>query len=148
MEVELRKHINNILKSEVTYSRAGGGAGSIISMELRDRDNTLYVLWIECAWRIESENKVIATSADGIEPLIGLVAKSVKMLEGKIIESIRLTPFYDLCINFTDGCCLNVFCIFSYDYEFEINWYLAIPNQNLSLEITNHFKIKKGKYSE
>ena len=115
-------------------------------MKLRNKDNSLYTLWIECDWRIEDIKKVIATSADNIEPITGLVAKSAKMLEGKIIESIKLSSFYDLCISFKGGFCLNVFCIFSYDYEFETNWYLAIPELDLSFEITNHFKIKKGTY--
>jgi hypothetical protein len=146
MKEELRKYLDNTIQSEINYSRAGGGAGSIISMKLNSKDSTLYALWIECDWRIENKDKVIATSADNIEAVTGLVAKSVKMLEGKIIESIKLSPFYDLCINFTDGFCLNIFCIFSYDYEFETNWYLAIPKQNLVYEITNHFEIKQGVY--
>lgn len=147
MEKELRKYLNDISQSKVTYSRAGGGAGSIISMKISNKANSLYALWIECDWRIENKNKVVATSADGIEPGTGLIAKSVKMLEEKVIDSIEVSPFYDLLINFTDGFCLRVFCIFSYDYEFEMNWYLAIPEQNLSYEITNHFKVKKGTYS-
>jgi hypothetical protein len=147
MKKELRKYLNNIIQSEVTYSRAGGGAGSIISIKLNGKDNSLYALWIECDWRIEYKNKVIATSADDIEPITGLIAKSVKMLEGKIVDSVKMTPFYDLRINFSDGFCLNIFCIFSYTYEFETNWYLAIPEQNLAYEITNYFKIKKGSYN-
>ena len=142
MEKELKEKIENILGLEVIYSRAGGGAGSIISMELSNK----YVLWIECVWRIENKSKIMATSADDIEPNIGLIANSVKMLEGKIISSLKLSPFYDLCINFSDGFCLNIFCIFSYSCECETNWYLAIPEEDLSYEITNHFKIKKGKY--
>jgi hypothetical protein len=90
---------------------------------------------------------VIATSADSIEAVIGLIARSVRMLEEKIIDSIKITPFYDLCIKFTDGFCLRIFCIFSYEYKFDTNWYIAIPDQNVSYKITNHFEIKKGKYS-
>jgi hypothetical protein len=147
MEKELRKYLNDIIQSKVTYSRAGGGAGPIISMEVSNHDNFMHDLWIECDWRIEYENKVIATSADDIEPITGLIAKSVKMLEGKIVDSVKMSPFYDLRINFSDGFCLNIFCIFSYTYEFDTNWYLAIPEQNLCYKITNHFKIKKGSYN-
>ena len=147
MEKELSKYFDDLIQSKVTYSRAGGGAGSIISMELNNKDNLLYALWIECAWRIENKNKVIATSTDDIEPVIGLIAKNVKMLEEKVIDSIEVNPFYDLCINFTDGFCLRIFCIFSYSCESETNWYLAIPEQNLTYEITNHFDVKKGTYS-
>jgi hypothetical protein len=143
MEKELKKHLNSMKQAKVIYSRAGGGAGSIISMELSNK----YTLWIECTWRIEKKNKVIATSADDIKPRTGLIAKSVKMLEGKIIESVKLTPFYDLCINFIDDFCLRIFCIFSYTYKFGTNWSVSIPKQDLSYEITNHFEIKKGTYN-
>lgn len=143
MEKEFKKIIDNIIGLEVPYCRAGGGAGSIISMKLSNE----YVIWIECAWRIEKNDKVIATSADDILPITGLIAKSVKMLEGKIISSVKLTPLYDLCITFTDDLCLNIFCIFSYNCEYETNWYLAIPKQDLSYEITNCFQVKKGKYN-
>jgi len=143
MKKKLSKYLNSLLQSKVTYSRAGGGAGSIISMEL----NNTNALWIECTWRIETKNKVVVTSADDIEPVTGLIAKSVKMLEGKIVDSIEINPFYDLCIHFTDGFCLRIFCIFSYSCESETNWYLAIPEQNLTYEITNHFEIKEGTYS-
>ena len=146
MKQKLSKHLNDLIESKITYSRAGGGAGSIISMELNNK-NLIYALWIECTWRIENKNKVVATSADDIEPVTGLISKSIKMLEGKIVDSVEVNPFYDLCINFTDGFRLRIFCIFSYSCKSETNWYLAIPKQNLSYEITNHFEIKQGTYS-
>lgn len=146
MKNELEEHLKNIQWAQVKYSRAGGGAGPIISMELYDANGSLYILWVECDWRIENKNKIVATSADNSAPVTSLVAQSVKLLEGKIIESIQLSPFYDLSIYFVDGFCLNVFCIFSYDYEFETNWYLALPKQNLSLEVTNYFNVRKGTY--
>ncbi|GHV33206.1 hypothetical protein FACS1894177_09660 [Bacteroidia bacterium] len=145
MKKELLKYLNNLKSGTVTKSTAGGGAGSTIKIEFNEED--LRILYIECAWRIENKNKVIATSTDGIEALTGLIAKSARMLEGKIVESIILTPFYDLCVSFSDGFCIRIFCVFSYDYEFDTNWQLWIPTQNLSYEITNHFKIKKGKYN-
>lgn len=146
MGKELRKYIKTIIGAKISYSRAGGGAGSIISMDVRNKDNSIYSLWVECAWRIENKNKIIATSADSVEASNGLIAQSVKMLENKVIKSIKLTNFYDLLINFTDGFCLKVFCIFSYDCEPCMNWYLAIPEQDLCYEITNFFNVKKGKY--
>jgi hypothetical protein len=147
MKRELKKYLDNLKSCTIIKSSAGGGAGSIILIELNNNTGVFNTLWIECAWRIENKNKVVATSADNIEAVTGLIARSVKMLEGKIIDSIKLTPFYDLCIKFTDGFCLRTFCVFSYDYEFDGNWYLAIPEWDLTYEITKHFKIKKGKYN-
>lgn len=146
MENEFMQYLNSLKQCVVTESSAGGGAGSIILMELTSVENESYILWIECGWRIEIINKVIATSVDDIEAITGLIAKSTKMLEGKVVESINVNPFYDLCINFSDGYCLRVFCIYSYSWVDDINWRLSVPNQNLAYEITNQFKIKKGKY--
>lgn len=145
MKEELIKYLNSIKSSTVTKSTSGGTTGSIIKMELNN-ENSLFILYIECAWRIENKNRVVATSADDIQAVTGLIAKSTRMLEGQVVDSITITPFYDLCINFTNGFCLNIFCILSYTYEFDTNWQLWIPNQNLSFEITNHFQVKKGKY--
>lgn len=145
MKEELIKYLNNIKSSTVTKSTGGGAAGSIIKIELNN-ENSFFILYIECAWRIENKNKVIATSADDIQAVTGLIAKSAKILENKVVNSIEVTPFYDLSINFTDGFCIKVFCVLSYTYEFDTNWQLWIPNKDLSFEITNHFKVKKGKY--
>lgn len=147
---ELKKNLNKIIQSRVIYSRAGGGAGPIISMELICKNNDIYTLWVECDWRIENriEKRIVATSMDNTEAITGRVAQSVLSLEEEIIESVELSSFYDLRIHFYSGICLNIFCIFSYDYEFETNWYLAIPKQNLVYEITNYFEIRKGKYKE
>jgi hypothetical protein len=38
MEDEIKKYLNDIIGSKVTYSRAGGGAGSIISMDISNKD--------------------------------------------------------------------------------------------------------------
>jgi hypothetical protein len=147
MKKELKKCLNGIIQSEVIYSKAGGSLGQVILMELSNKDDLLYAFWIGCDWRIEYKNKVIATSSDNVKTVKGLVRRSVKMLEGKIIDSIKLTPFYDLCVKFTDGFCLRIFCIFSCDFQFDTNWCVAIPDQDLIYEITNYFKIKKGKYN-
>ncbi len=146
MKKEFFNYLNNIIQSDITYSRAGGGAGSVIVIDLK-KDDLEYSLWISCAWRIENKNQIIATSADDAKAVTGLIAKSAKMLEGKVIDSIEISPYYDLRIYFSDGFCLNIFCIFSHTSETDSNWWLAIPDKDLSYEITNNFKIKKGKYN-
>ena len=146
--MKILEYLNNMEQAKVVHSRSGGGAGSIIAMDLNCISGEQYSLWIECDWRIENKlsNKIIATSYDNTEAVFGRVAQSVKNLEGKVIEHIELSSFYDLHIKFVDGHCLNVFCILSYDYEFETNWYIACPKQNWVYEITNQFRIKEGKY--
>lgn len=57
MKEELIKYLNSIKSSTVTKSTTGGAAGSIIKMELNN-ENSLFILYIECAWRIENKNRV------------------------------------------------------------------------------------------
>lgn len=146
MKTELSEYLINLTSSIVTKSTAGGGAGSIIKIEFNDEDS-LQIIYIECAWRIEKKDKVIATSADDIKAVTGLIAQTARLLEGKTVEFIEINPFYDLNIKFTDDLRLRVFCIFSYTHECDVNWQLWIPYRNLSFEITNQFRIKKGKYN-
>jgi len=144
---KLINYLNDLRSCTVTKSSAGGGAGSIAKIEL-EKEDSLYILYILCTWRIENKNTVVASSADNLDAVTGFVAISTKMLEGKIVDFIEISPYYDLCVTFTDGFCLRVFCVFSYTSEWDSNWELWIPDENLSFEITNHFKVKKGKYSK
>lgn len=146
MNRELIKYLEKLKSCIVTYSNAGGGAGSIVLIDIRDNSGFLYTLWIESTWRIEKGNKIIATSADDIEAVTGLIATSVKMLEGKMIDSTELSPFHDLCIYFTDNLRLKVFNIFSYSDEDSINWRLSIPSENICYVVTNQFEVKKELY--
>jgi hypothetical protein len=145
MEKEFRKYLDNIINSTITYSRAGGGAGSIILMDL-DKKGVMYTLWIHCTWRIENDKQVIATSADDITPNTGLIAQSAKMFEGRQIVSFELSKFNDLFIEFSDNLYIRIFNFLSHTNTDDYNWDFCIPSENISFEITNHFDIKKGKY--
>ena len=145
MKKEFQKKLTNIINSTVTYCRAGGGTGSIIMIEL-NKDNIQYGLWLNCVWRIENDSKIIATSADDIAPNTGLIAKSAKLLEGKKVVSFELSKFNDLFIEFSDNLFVRIFNIASYSNTDDYNWDFWIPSEDLSFEITNRFKVKKGKY--
>lgn len=146
MKSELMQHLEELQGGTIIKCSAGGGAGSIILMDVTSRSGVLYTLWIECCWRIENSNKVIATSADDIEPITGLIAKSAKKLEKLVIQSVALNSFYDLCIEFSEEFYLRLFCIFSNENDCDVNWWLSIPSKNLCYEVTNLFKVEKGKY--
>jgi len=147
MKTELKKHLASIIDSTVIYCRAGGGVGSVIMIELLDKNNIRYVLFLNCTWRIENNTKIIATSADDITAEVGLIARSAKMIEGKKVLSFELSKFNDLFIEFSDNVYLRVFNIFSYSNIDDYNWDFCIPSEDLSFEITNSFKVKKGRYS-
>ena len=106
----------------------------------------IYVLFINTVWRIESQHEVIATSADDVEPINGLIAKAVSILENKAILSVELLAFYDLKISFENNLCLKVFNVFTKNTETNCNWTISIPSQNISLDVTSEFKIKTGCY--
>lgn len=60
MQTDLHKIIQASLNQKVTYSRAGGGAGSIWLITFENEVSIM--TW--CTWRIEQNGKVLATSTD------------------------------------------------------------------------------------
>jgi hypothetical protein len=145
MEKEFRKYLNNIIGTIVTHSRAGGGAGSIILMDL-DKDGIVYTLWIGCNWRIENDSQIVATSTDDITPNTGLVAQSTRMFECRQVVSFELSKFNDLFIGFSDNLYLRIFNDASHSNTGDYNWKFWIPSEELSFTVTNNFDIKKGIY--
>ena len=148
MKKKLMHYLNFIKQSNVVYSRAGGGTGSIILIKFC-KENSKFTLMFYCAWRIENNDKVVATSAGNTKAITGIVAQGAKMLEGKVVSSVEMSPFYDLCIKFEDGFCIRTFCDITY-YNILLasqNWDFCIPHEDLSFTITKGFKIKQGKYN-
>ena len=89
--------INNALQklqgNRINYSRAGGGAGSILLIETEGNNS----IWIWCYWEILHFGSIIATADDETTANIGKVAIAAKQLEGRIINRIELnTHTYDL----------------------------------------------------
>jgi hypothetical protein len=145
MEKEFRKHLNNIIGSTVIHSRAGGGAGSVILMDL-NKNGIQYTLWLSCAWRIENGSQIIATSADDIAPNTGLIAQSTRMFEGRQVVSFELSKFNDLFIEFSGNLYLRIFNYVSHSNTDDYNWYFGEPDKNLVFTVTNNFDIKKETY--
>lgn len=147
MKKELRNYLNEIIQSTVTYSRAGGGAGTIICMEFVNNEFN-YSLWIDCSWRIIKDKKILTTSMGSIAAVKGGIAKGVKLFENKKVLSIGLLDYYDLHIVFEDNLELYLFCDVSKrnTYGFKQNWDFSIIHKNLSYTITNNYTIKRGKY--
>lgn len=127
MKSELEKYLNEIINSNVTYSRAGGGTGCVILIKLGEQD-LIYSMFINCAWRIEKGDAVITTSADDTTAKTGPMAKGVRLLEGLKVLSVNMSNFYDLIIKFENDMCLNVFCDIN-----STNILLASQNWDLSV---------------
>lgn len=147
MKSELGKYLNEIANSNVTYSRAGGGAGCVILIKF-EKQNLIYSMFINCAWRIEMGDKVITTSADDTTAKTGPMAKGVRLLEGLKVLSVNMSKFYDLSIKFENNISLNVFCDITPTNILlsSQNWDLSVIKEDLSFEISPNFEIKRGKY--
>ncbi|MEN9918317.1 MAG: hypothetical protein RL662_753 [Bacteroidota bacterium] len=145
---DITYYLSILVNSKIVKSNSGGGAGSILKIEINNKDSYFFIY---CCWRLESDATVLATSADDTTANIGLIAKSVKLLEGKTILSINLSKQYDLIIVFEDGYTLRVFCDISYsssdneDY-YDTNWELCIPTDNAYFKVSNKYQIETGKY--
>jgi len=147
LDMRIEKYISLLTGATVTKSRSGGAAGSMIKIEFSNNSTILTY----CSWRVEHNERVLASSNDNIEAVNGLVAKTVKLLEGKKIKSIAISNQYDLIISFEEKYSLKLFCDISYSYsEYETsltkNWELWIPYEDISFTVNNSFEVEEGKY--
>lgn len=82
-------------------------------------------LWVYCcAWRLEDENVVLASSEDSRSKL----KVAIQRLEGRELCSVELLrPAWDTIFIFTEGVSLRLFSIHSEEYQ---HWMLFMPNGN------------------
>ncbi|MBP1048398.1 hypothetical protein I6N96_19060 [Enterococcus sp. BWM-S5] len=139
----MENKIKRLVAQTVVKSTAGGGAGSTLVLEFED---TSYI-FIWCSWRIEQGKKVIVTSSDTVLPTEsndspnGLIGEKSPVLKGRKVKNVYLSPQYDLEIVFDNEYKLRIFCdIGPSRDDYDINWELNIPTDNISIEISNHFK--------
>lgn len=141
--MNIDNYLKTIEQNRVISSSAGGAVGSILKLELI---NNCYFM-INCSWRLEQNEIVISTSTDSIFPDNGLTTKSVLLLKEKVVRSIYRSKQNDLTIFFEDNFCLKIFCDISYTNEdFDINWELNFPDEDVSFEAKNNFGIKMVNY--
>lgn len=134
---DLVKILQSLYFKMINTASVGGGAGSIIKLELETND----YLFIYCTWRLEYNNMVLSTSDDDCQAITGLMANTMKKIEGKKIIEIDISPQYDLTFILEESYKLKVFCNVSYSNEGYSNWELCSPQNNLTFTINNHFNI-------
>lgn len=146
MEDKLKK----LVGKKVTKSSSGGGAGSILVLEF---ENASY-FYILCSWRISHENSILVTSSDTIVPEKdnsspnGFIGENTPVLLEKKVVNINLSSYYDLEINFEEGYKMQVFCdVGIYEDEYDINWELNMPADNICIGITNHLDVNSSSWS-
>ena len=141
--MELKKYLTQMTNLLVTNSTSGGAVGSNLLVELENN----WTVFLFCTWRMEYNKKVICSSLDSIEPKVGLLTKSVRLLEGKKIQSIQLLNNFDLEIFFEDSWKLSVFADNTYsDSDMCENWIISFPEKDLSFFLSNNFEIKTSNY--
>lgn len=147
MKTEIFNYFDELINSNVTYSRAGGGAGSVLLIQF-DKEGSAYSLFIACTWRIENGDKVITTSADNTTANTGPMAKGVRLLEGQKVLSVQMNKFYDLTLKFENDLRLKLFCDLTPTnvYSSDANWDFSVIHEDKVFEVTSNFEIKKGKY--
>lgn len=138
----LKDILQSLCFKTIYKASVGGGVGSIIKLELDNND----FLFIYCTWRLEHNNIVLSTSEDDSQAVIGLMANTIRRIEGKNIIKVDISPQYDLTVILEENYKLRVFCNVSYSNEDYSNWELCCPQNNLTFTINNHFKIDVSTY--
>lgn len=82
----LENDINLLLGQKVTYSRTGGGAGSILLIKFEND----CALWAWRYWEIIKGNQLIACSEDDDTPITGVMAVAARQLEGTVLEYLYM----------------------------------------------------------
>lgn len=84
-------------------------------------------LSLECAWRLETAQEVICSSADHAD-LDGPMVEGMSRLEGASVTAVSITaPAWDLAIAFDNGLHLKVFCEETLNTNYE-NYSLRLPS--------------------
>jgi hypothetical protein len=147
--IAMKNKLERLINQKVVKSSAGAAAGSSLIVEFEDES----YLFVWCAWRIEQGKQVIVTSSDSISPTdndnrpSGFIGEKSPVLEGKKLLSFNLTPQFDLDLFFDNEYKLRIFCDIGHSRDdYNINWELNIPRENISVEISNYFKEHLGEY--
>ncbi len=133
---------NQLQGTKTTYSRAGGGVGSILLIKFSNR--TSIMIWRY--WEIFQNGKLLALEADDTTPITGKVAVAARKLEGKKVITAELFEEYNFMLTFEDNLVLKMFTEIDNVDDFP-NWDYADEDSDLDFEITNLCEVKIEKYS-
>lgn len=139
---EIFKFLENSVNTKVVESLSGGNMGNFWTIRFEDGS----AFYIECSWRIEKDNKVLASHFGEEALTTGHIARSVKQLEDKFLRAFELVEFYDLSLFFDDGYHVSLFCDISYfgtenGESWDTNWEYNCKPLDQTLRVTNLFDI-------
>ncbi len=89
------------------------------------------IVW--CSWRLDGRESPI-TSSDDTETALH---DALQRLVGTSIVSVKvLPPAWDLCVEFSNGCILRVFCDYvPGDPSFDDNWEVRVRDERLVVSL-------------
>lgn len=145
--MEFEQFLERCINEEVLSSTSGGGVGSLWSIKFRD--GTYF--YVYCDWRIEQNKRVLATCTDDNTARVGLLSRSVRLIEGKKLLSYELSEQYDLVLYFDDNYCIRIFCSVSYSQTedggtYDTNWIFNVPLLDKSVRVNNYFCLIEESY--
>lgn len=126
--LELSKAISALVGRECWSAVAGAGTGSVVSLQFGEKVRRSqrftnpylspeaqefdgeYILFIECAWRLDSETAVVCSWTDD-NSADGSMLAGLRQLQGQKVTDYKLsTPAQDLDLEFEGGLIIHVFC--------------------------------------
>lgn len=146
--MDIHKLLSLAVGKTVTRSNTGGAVGSIWVIEF---ENDSYFM-IDCAWRVEYNEKVITTSNDDGTPHIGHMIVNTKKLTGNKLMSYTLSKQYDLILIFDNNFVVKVFCHMGFETEkmqdddYDRNWDFCVPSLDIAVTIRTDFRQIYTKY--
>lgn len=139
---------------------AGKGTGSILQLLLGNKiplnepnDNTNlsdevrnseaeYILYIECVWRLDSNNKIICGAWDS-NSKNGRMLKGLSSIVGINIVNIEvIEPAFDLIIEFSNSHILKIFCDQTSGDKYTSNYSLFTKTEILSVGCNSKIEVE------
>jgi hypothetical protein len=149
MSQQLARGLASLVGQRCWGAVAGSGTGSVVSLSfgrmiprttplanphlstaVRENEAELG-LYIECAWRIDGPDAVVAgcwddNQADG--PMLGGLAQ---LIDQSVVAADVTEPAFDLHLRFSNGIVLRVFCDKTNRDDGDDNYSLMIPSTTL-----------------
>ena len=134
----LKRDLEDVVNHKILYSRAGGGAGNILLLEIDGG----YSFWINGYWEIYCGKTLLCCSDDDTWPRIGNISRTTKQLQNKLIANIEFNiDSLNLRIMLQDSFLLSIYC---YGEMFlDTEWEFCMPSENLVYEVKGTHQISK-----
>jgi len=140
---------------------AGEGTGSVIGVDFGKKINRKrplsnihlseeqrnfqgeYDLFVECSWRIDSQESVVCGSKDANESYGTMVSGLNRIVGQRIVAVNANLPAYDLELRFDNDLILKIFCDETNESEDCDNYTFGTPEQNYIVGCRSQLSIEE-----